>query len=449
MTTSNYGSYGGGWIRDALLVSTLRKMNQDVFFYSTFFKPFIEDKVRLDGMFFSTREILLAHNMPKYYKLPLLPDIGYNINEMSSKLPYLENIKLDKFKVVDVEHITARIMNDLQGFLISIVPQDIRIDKEYEILNSILCGADGKLEREVRKLKVRARKNKIGLLNSSSVIWSKVTADVKDKEDLVDIATIQGYDMIFSDYAKDRKREILSKLRENVKQTDGFIAVSKYYAKRASSDLGISLKNIDVVYNGVDTCKYRPVRVSKDRKKFTIMFLGRIDLYKGLLTLVFAAKHMVDEGYDNFRICVTGSVSRNPSYFYVIRDYISLFDMDDKFDIVFDVPQEKKIRMLNMSDVVVYPTVHPEPFGLVPVESMACGMLPKHGAFTEIVKETKGGLLFRPNDSLDLAKKIIQLMEDKDLQGRLSEEGLSNVKSKFSAEVFARNVLNVYERFLD
>ena len=244
--------------------------------------------------------------------------------------------------------------------------------------------------------------------------------------------------------------QILYLLRQDVKKTDAFIAISNYYAKKASSELKIPMKKMNVVYNGIDIGKYRPVDVRKDSGVFIITYLGRISIEKGIVNLIIAAKHLLDCGYKHFRVNLVGDVSIE--YLASINAYISLFKMNRFFTVMSNISLQEKVELFNKSDIVVYPTAFPEPFGLVPVEAMACGtpvVVPDHGAFPEIIKETKGGLLFRPNDPYDLAKKIIMLMESKDKCEELSEDGLRNVREKFNAKLMAEKVLAVYDDMLD
>ncbi len=450
MTTSDSNVYGGGWIRDSTLVNNLRQIGCNIRFYSTFCNVFSDDTVKCDGVYFKLRDVLLAHNIPKYYDLPAFPEFENPLKNM----PYLGNFNLGKINMdtFNLEHFSKKVQNNIDFFALQLVPRDVKQKKEFEILMSMERGIDGKLKREVVSFANRIKRDRIELLNVCSLHWSRVSSDIKNLTGIVDVATIQGYDMIYSFYKEDYRKEIESILHENVEGVDSFIGVSKYYSQKASSDLGIPLKKINVIYNGVDVEKYRPVTVNKDNC-FTITYLGRIDTKKGVINLVLAVKHLVDEGYGNFKINIVGSIDRRDSaYINVVKAYISLFKMDKLFDLEYNITLKEKVELFNKSDVIVYPTAFPEPFGLVPVEAMACGtpvVVPDHGAFPEIIKETKGGLLFRPNDSYDLAKKIIVLMEDKNKLKELSENGLRNVKEKFGAKLMAERALEVYENLLN
>ncbi len=440
--------YGGTCIHDCTLVNNIRKTGTSIKLYSVFYDTYSDEKISNDGVYFKMRDVLLAHHIPRYYNLPVF---SWPENPIK-KIPYLNDINFSR-RNSDASYIDSfskNALKDLNSLLFRLVPANIKQRMAFEIFNSLEAGVDGKLRREILLFKNRLKKDKVELLNTCSVMWSRIVSDIKDELGMVNVATLQLYDIFYSSFSDEDKSKILYLLRQDVKKTDAFIAISNHYAKKASSELKIPMKKMNVVYNGIDIEKYRPVDVRKDSGVFTITYLGRISIEKGIVNLIIAAKHLIDCGYKHFRVNLVGDATIE--YLASINAYISLFKMNRFFTVMSNISLQEKVELFNKSDIVVYPTAFPEPFGLVPVEAMACGtpvVVPDHGAFPEIIKETKGGLLFRPNDPYDLAKKIIMLMESKDKCEELSEDGLRNVREKFNAKLMAEKVLEVYDDMLD
>jgi glycosyltransferase involved in cell wall biosynthesis len=71
------------------------------------------------------------------------------------------------------------------------------------------------------------------------------------------------------------------------------------------------------------------------------------------------------------------------------------------------------------ADIGVVPSVGPEPFGIVALEAMACG-LPvvgtNVGGLKSIVQDNSTGFLINPNDPEALAQKLTLLLRDKELR---------------------------------
>ena len=73
-----------------------------------------------------------------------------------------------------------------------------------------------------------------------------------------------------------------------------------------------------------------------------------------------------------------------------------------------------------MADIVVVPTTKPEPFGPIYLESMACGKpivsFDVGGGEQDLVSNEKNGILVKNKDVDQMAKAIIKILKDKDLQ---------------------------------
>jgi glycosyltransferase involved in cell wall biosynthesis len=102
-------------------------------------------------------------------------------------------------------------------------------------------------------------------------------------------------------------------------------------------------------------------------------------------------------------------------------------------------------------DIVVVPSLCPEPFGRVALESMAFGCLAivaGHGGLVEIVDHKVNGLVFKPGDAHSLSCQIATAIKNEDLRSCLVRTGLDCIKTKFSSGEHYSNVQKVYEQLL-
>lgn len=98
-------------------------------------------------------------------------------------------------------------------------------------------------------------------------------------------------------------------------------------------------------------------------------------------------------------------------------------------------------------DVVIYPTIGEEPFGLVPVEAMACGrpvVVSQSGGLVESVVDGKTGFVIEKRNEKMLAQKIAQLLRDKELARRMGEAGRRHAVRTFNRERMARETAELY-----
>jgi glycosyltransferase involved in cell wall biosynthesis len=99
-------------------------------------------------------------------------------------------------------------------------------------------------------------------------------------------------------------------------------------------------------------------------------------------------------------------------------------------------------------DIVVHSSTHPEPFGCVIAEAMACArpvVVSAAGGAAEIVRAGEDALTFEPGDAAALAGCIRRLAEDAPLRSRLGHAGRAAAVDRFDRVRMAREMISVYE----
>lgn len=99
------------------------------------------------------------------------------------------------------------------------------------------------------------------------------------------------------------------------------------------------------------------------------------------------------------------------------------------------------------ADLVVVPSKKPEPFGRVAIEAMACAkpvLAANHGGLIEIVQHQHTGLLFTPNNTLELADCLKRLVSDAQMRQSFGEAGLSRQAACFSLQAYQSSMLAVF-----
>jgi D-inositol-3-phosphate glycosyltransferase len=93
-----------------------------------------------------------------------------------------------------------------------------------------------------------------------------------------------------------------------------------------------------------------------------------------------------------------------------------------------------------------------EPFGITPVEAMACGT-PVIGAdvggIRYSVKHGETGWLVPPRDPAALAMKLATLQRDPSLARRMGEAGLARAHAEFTWSGVSESLTHIYRRVAD
>ena len=124
----------------------------------------------------------------------------------------------------------------------------------------------------------------------------------------------------------------------------------------------------------------------------------------------------------------------------------------DVVDHVGTVDREGKLDFLKQIDVLSVPTVYREPKGLFVLEALAAGVpvvQPRHGAFPELLERIPGGVLVDPENPLDLADKLSELLVDVEGCRRLGQQGLQVVHQQYNADEMASATWEIYRRYLE
>ena len=103
--------------------------------------------------------------------------------------------------------------------------------------------------------------------------------------------------------------------------------------------------------------------------------------------------------------------------------------LGDQIEYVGEVSHEEKVHLLQRALLTVFPIQWPEPFGLVMVESMACGtpvLATALGAVPEVVEQRRGGIV------ADTVEELIPFVNEAAALDR--REVRAVVEEKFSAE---------------
>ncbi len=100
------------------------------------------------------------------------------------------------------------------------------------------------------------------------------------------------------------------------------------------------------------------------------------------------------------------------------------------------------------SDVVVYPSLYLDPFGLINIEAMASGkpvVASTSGGASEVVEDGVTGFVVDPNDSEVFAARVAQLLKDHTLAHKMGEAGRVRVENNFSLQLQADTLTKLYE----
>jgi glycosyltransferase involved in cell wall biosynthesis len=114
------------------------------------------------------------------------------------------------------------------------------------------------------------------------------------------------------------------------------------------------------------------------------------------------------------------------------------------------VPRADVAALLRSADLVACVPWY-EPFGIVPLEAMACGtpvVGSAVGGLLDSVDDHRTGVLVPPQDPRALADAAARLLANPSLRSRMGEEAAARVRQHFTWPQIARSTLEIYRRFV-
>lgn len=224
--------------------------------------------------------------------------------------------------------------------------------------------------------------------------------------------------------------------------------------KRNLVQRGISGEKIEVITNGVDLSRFRPL--PKDREildrygltgKYVAGYIGTHGMAHALETILDAAEQI--KGYpggDAYRFVLLGHGATKQ----VLVERAKSTRLDN---IVFidSVPKEEVVRYWSILDVAIihlrkadlFKTVIPSKL----FECMGMGIPVLHGVAgesAEIVEKEQVGLTFEPENPLDLCSKLIALQSDTELYARFQQH-CNLAACNYDRVTLARKMLGILE----
>jgi len=109
-----------------------------------------------------------------------------------------------------------------------------------------------------------------------------------------------------------------------------------------------------------------------------------------------------------------------------------------------------KVLAYSAADVFVFPS-RAENLPLVVIESMACGtptVAFNVGGMSDLVRPGLTGFLARPNDTKELSAGIVQLLENENLRGQLSQHCREIAEKEYSLQLYANRHVALYRQIL-
>lgn len=234
------------------------------------------------------------------------------------------------------------------------------------------------------------------------------------------------------------------------KNVDAYLVITKALYNDAIKYLPINKVNIHLLYYGVPVAKNKTVDCENyisesgmDENKFRLAIFGRVEKGKGQHFVVEAVKKLKQQE-KNIQLAIIGHVM-DEEYLTSIKLEVKNNKLDDNvFYLGF---HNNPTSIMSCFNAVILATKC-ETFGLVLPEAMRAGVAvigSNCGGVPEIIENEKTGLLFEPENAIDLTRQLSKIVDDSGFCAKLAKAGKDDADKRFSEEVHFKKLIERFE----
>ena len=233
----------------------------------------------------------------------------------------------------------------------------------------------------------------------------------------------------------------------SIEESDGVTCVSNYL-RETTQKIFKTNKEIEVIYNFVDTEKYK--RTSKNREKIefvdpddkVIIHISNFRPVKRIENIVKVFQKVHKEVKSKLLLVGDGpDICR-------IRGLVHKLNLEN--NVFFLGIQENIIPLLNISDVYMLPSKS-EGFGLSALEALSCEVPvvgTNVGGLNEVIEDGKSGFLFDPGDVDSMSEAVVKIIKSEEIRSEMGMEARRRAKH-FDSKLIVPEYLEYYKRILN
>ncbi len=239
--------------------------------------------------------------------------------------------------------------------------------------------------------------------------------------------------------------------KQVLNEVDKIIVVSNA-TKKYVLTLGANPEKVEVLHNGVDLNRFKPLSEVKDQMR------KKLSISKDAKVVLTVRRIVYKNGIDTLLESAEIAVKRNPKLVFVVvgkgpdseevKEKIGQLRMQNNFRLTGFVSDENLPLYYNVADLFALPSKSGEGLPLVVLEAMSCGLpviATNVGGTSEVMSEDYGKLV-PPNSPDSLAEALVEFSR-KDLTA-LKKDLRTMMEQKYSWDKNVEKLSEIYEELI-
>jgi glycosyltransferase involved in cell wall biosynthesis len=226
------------------------------------------------------------------------------------------------------------------------------------------------------------------------------------------------------------------------------IASTSYIMKKQVESIYKPKKDIVVTPFGVDSKKFKPMVVEKDKNRIIIGTVKKLAPKYGISTLIKAFALVKNQIIENIELVLVGGGPQEEE----LKILVKKLKINNFVRFIGNVPHGEVPKWLNKFDIYgALSENDSESFGVAIIEASSCGLpvvVSDAGGLPEVVEDGKTGFIVPRNNPKAAAEMFIKLIKDRDLRETMGKAGRKFVLEKYNWVKCADIMEKLYEEVL-
>ncbi len=241
------------------------------------------------------------------------------------------------------------------------------------------------------------------------------------------------------------------------RRSDHVVAISRAVADHLLADAPELEGRLSVIYDAVDTERFSPKVDGLSLRRawgvaeedVLVGVVGRISAWKGQEVFLRAFARAAQQ-QPRLKGVIAGDVVPGEDW---RRDDLRALarDLGVADEVLWPGYHDNAAELMAALDILVLPSIRPEPFGMVVIEAMAAGkpvIATAHGGPLESVVDGETGLLVPPNDPAGMAAALVTLAGNRALRREMGARGRARAETTFGFQAHIQAFQELYARLL-
>jgi glycosyltransferase involved in cell wall biosynthesis len=204
------------------------------------------------------------------------------------------------------------------------------------------------------------------------------------------------------------------------------------FVRREIEAGGVRLPGASVIHWGIDTDAFPAGEPAQAPRR--LLYVGQVLAHKGVHTAIEAMRILAESAPDGCPTLTIVGGSLSPDYVAELKSKAAEWGLESRVEFRGPVARRELPGVYSSHDVLIFPSVWPEPFSITLLEAMSSGLAvvaTPAGGNSEILDDCRNALMFPAEDAAQCADRIGRLLADPALYRRLCLAAAETVRERF------------------